>query len=26
LRGGAPAIGGRHRPPVDAVGPEHGRK
>ncbi len=26
LRGGAPAIDGRHRPPVDAVGPDHGRK
>ena len=26
LRGGAPAIGGRHRPTVDVVGPEHGRK
>ena len=26
LRGGAPAVGGRHRPPVDVSGPDHGRK
>ena len=26
LRGGAPAIGGRHRPSTDAVGPDHERK
>ncbi len=26
LRGGAPAIGDRQRPPADATGSEHGRK